>query len=190
MKLLLRKQKNILYSAIALVLLLGFLWLYSEKDGSPTLSGQQKSIKEPDFFINNMQTNSFDSSGKLKETINSSQVLSFAKGNHSTLKQPNIQLFKSGKETWNISADKGVSKKKGALIELKNNVLIDSRSQQYQLVTSALTVHPKRNVAENNQAVTITSPQGITKTTGIKTNFDTGHTLLKQHVKGEYHATP
>ena len=190
MKLLRRKQKNFLYSVISLIVLLAFLWIYTETGTTPSLQKSQQKNKEPDFFVMNMKTTNYDGSGNVSETVNSKKALSFGKGRRNELKDPIINLYDQQKHTWQITAKKGFIYKGGSKVDLKNNVVIASQDNENKLTTSALTMYPEDNIAENSLPVTITTPQGITTSVGMKADLNKQHTHLKQQVKGEYHATP
>lgn len=190
MKLLRRKQKNFLYSVISLVVLLAFLWIYTETGTTPNLQKTQQKNNEPDFFVINMQTKNFDINGEISETVNSKKALSFAKGKRNELKDPIIHLYDQQQQTWQITAKKGTVYKNGSKVDLKNNVVIVSQNNENRLTTKALTMYPDDNIAENNLPVTITSPQGVTTAVGMKADLNKQHTLLKKQVKGTYHATP
>ncbi|MCR8921565.1 LPS export ABC transporter periplasmic protein LptC [Dasania sp. GY-MA-18] len=189
MKLLRRKQKHFITSSIALVLLLVFLWLYSDTGSTPSFS-KKTAPSDPEVFMSNMHSLRFNEQGELAHTLKAETVKSYSNGRRSNLQQPIIDFYKDQQPSWRITADSGIVRKKGAKVDLKNHVVVVNNDHSYQLTTSALTLYPKKNIADNNQAVTITSPQGTTNATGIKADLTQEHTILKKRVTGHYHATP
>lgn len=188
MKLLRRKQRSFLISSIALVLLIGFLWVYIDKDTTPSLV-KVKSSKEPDFFMRNMRTLNYDQTGQLEQTLTANKLDSYSKGKRSNLQNPAIDLYHQQTEpTWQITAKSGIVRNQGNRVDLNKNVVIHNTDNSYQLNTEALTVYPEKNIAENNKLTTILSPQGTTTAQGIKTDLNQEHTILKNNVTGQYNA--
>jgi len=190
-----KKNSNRLMSGIALALLLGFLWIYSDTGTPPTISSDNKKLKEPEFFIHNVYNLSFNEQGMLTQTLTAKKLQHFSTGKrkknqYTELKEPVINLYKDNHHKWQISSKTGTVKNEGKQIDLKNSVIISSSDQLYKLTTSALRIYPAKNIAENNKAVTITSPQGVTTSIGIRTDLNTEHTILKKNVQGTYHVTP
>ena len=190
MKLLRRKQKNLIYSSLALIMLLAFLWIYTETGSTPTLQKKSGNIKEPEFFIKKMTTHNYDSKGQLKETVTSKIVTSYNKGKRSDLTDPVILLFENNQLNWQITAKKGQVFQKNNRVELKKNVVVRNRDNSNILNTAALTIFPELEIAQNNLPVSIDSPQGTTTAVGMKTDLKKQHTELKKNVKGHYHAAP
>ena len=188
MKLLHHKQKNLVYSTLALAMLLAFLWIYSETGSPPALPEKQGNTKEPEFFIKAMTTHNFDKQGNIKETLTANRVNSYNRGKRSELNNPVIHLFDNQQLSWQITANNGVVFQKDNRVELKKNVVVNSGDNNHILSTQALTIYPELDIAENKVAVTITSPQGTTTALGMKTDLKNQHTALKKNVKGHYHA--
>ncbi|WP_019529754.1 LPS export ABC transporter periplasmic protein LptC [Dasania marina] len=189
MTLLRRKQKHFVITSIALALLLMFLWLYTESGSTPSFS-KKATPKEPEIFMRDIHSQRFNAEGQLAHTLTAESLNNYAKGKRSILQLPVMHFYTDQQLTWQITADSGIVTKQGQQVALKNNVIVLSNDQRYQLSTSALNIYPKKQIAENNLAVTITSPQGTTTATGIRTDLTQEHTLLKKNVTGHYHAAP
>lgn len=194
MKLLRRKNSNILISGIALVLLIAFLWSYNETGSTPNFKKTTKNPTEPDFFIIQTSSQSYDKQGLLNTSISSPELEHYPINDRTHLKEPVIKLYKKQQQTWQITANSGIVHQGGEQVNLKENVIIRSGDangvHEYLLTTNALKILPDKKLIENNRPVKLITPQGSTTAIGLKADLNKEHLLLKKRVRGLYHAEP
>ena len=194
MKLLRRKHRNILVLGVALVLLFGFLWSYTDTSITPPLTQVSKNSKEADFFIHNTSSKNFNQQGELTSSLSTPKLEHYPFNNATQLQSPEIKLYQNNQQTWQINANSGIVRNNVEVIELNNQVIIHSgnnpSNSDYILTTEALTITPEKKLLENSKAFTLMTPEGKTTAIGLKANLNTEYLLLKKRVQGHYHAVP
>lgn len=190
MKLIKRKNNNILISVISVMLLLGFLWRYTATDSSNQFIKPSQTRQSPDFFITNATGLRFNKEGQLSSRVKTPSVKHLPIDNITELVSPTIDWFKDRQLIWQISANSGIVSNDEKRVELSGQVVANNQPHQQLINTEQLTFFPEQKRLENSVLVSITNPQGVTTATGFKADLNKEHLLLKKNVRGQYHASP
>lgn len=186
MKLLRTRHINALFIATAAVLLLYFLWSYSETGSPPIFSTQQELIEQPEFYIRNTHITQFNAQGTLDMMVDSEEVVQNPVNDSVNLHKPRLNLFNEGKPSWDIEAQTGFIYDKGETVNLEQQVVALHRQRETRLQTPQMVVYPNKRIAETDQVVTLSTHQGSTEAIGLKANLNTHRIDLLNNVRGRY----
>lgn len=190
MALLSKKTNNFIIITLSVVIVLGFLWSYSET-GAPTVpTFAAPSDHRTDFYLRNATSSQYDKLGRLDSILYSDSVDHYPGRNLAKLSNPVIKLYNNGLHTWTISSRSGTVRNGGSQVDFSQRVVIVSSDQQTTLKTPFLTAYPSRKFTETNQPVTVLSANGFTRAIGMTANFENKRINLLNQVRGKYNAAP
>lgn len=183
------KQQQLLLSLLSIVVIAAFLWRYSDTDSGKQLMGAPKSGPRAEFFIEHAVSAHFDDQGFLSQELTSDTLVQFSTTKIAQLSHPQLKLYQQQQPAWQLTAEQGTIINNGERVELTNNVQLQSADNTHQLNTEALTIYPETKQLDNDQALTLNTPEGVTTAIGLAADLNQEHISLKQSVKGLYHAT-
>jgi len=146
--------------------------------------------REPDYYFEDFVATVRDKQGNLSYRLESKQLEHFPYNNSMVLSKPYIELFNEKGQPWQTWAEQGVYFERHQIINLTGKVRIhraaDEINQTVTLLTEAITMDMKKNIAQTNSDIQITSGEDILNATGMKVELDSGRVELHSKVQGKY----
>ncbi|HYF97417.1 MAG TPA: LPS export ABC transporter periplasmic protein LptC [Coxiellaceae bacterium] len=141
-------------------------------------------------YMKNAVYSQYDKEGQLMLHLSSPTVRHFSLKNNAEFEKPDILIYNGKKIPWHITALYGKNSTDNNLVDLWDQVVIHRAAADGQpettIRTTALTINLKEQVAETNQAATITQPHSVVQSIGLKTDFKSGITQLAAHARVDY----
>ena len=106
---------------------------------------------------------------------------------------PRITVYGEDNTHWHISADSATSYQNGNTVELVNQVSarhLQGDSQTRELSTEFLRLHPRRQYAESDKAVTIADADTTTTAVGLQAKLDEEIFVLLSEVESTHAPQP
>lgn len=186
MKILSSRNINTLFIATAVILLLYFLWAYSETGSPPEFSSQPVLNKQAEFYINNPLITQFNQQGALDSVMHSEQIRQNPADNSVDITQPQLNLFRNGEPSWTIKAQTGTIYNKGNTVDLQQQVTAVTHDRQTVLNTPQMLVFPNQQTAHTDKPVTLKNHNGFTRAIGLQADLNTRQIDLLNNVRGLY----
>lgn len=190
MALLSKKTNNFIIITLSAVIVLAFLWNYSETGAPAITAPTAPSNNQTDFYLRNATSAQYDTLGQLDSVLYSDSVDHYPSRHLAELSNPVVKFYKDGLHTWTITSQLGIVHDGGDQIDFSQRVVISSDDQQATLKTPFLTAYPSRKFAETDKPVTLLNPQGFTRAIGMTADLDNKQINLLHQVRGQYHAVP
>jgi lipopolysaccharide export system protein LptC len=171
---------------IATLILLAFLWSYSETGGPPTINLGQSQNNPSDYFLVNTLSTRFDQQGSLDTIVIGESILHNPKDNSATIKNPQFKIYRDGILSWTVNSQSGIISGKGNRVDLQQHVIISNPDQTTVLKTPQLIIFPEKKLAITNKPVTLQNPNCFTRSTGLKANLLSKRIDLLSQVRGQY----
>jgi lipopolysaccharide export system protein LptC len=181
------------------VLLLGGLaaltdWLDAQVQPPPPRR-DGSSRHDPDLFLEQFKTVTFDVQGKPRESLSAGRAEPFPDDDSAELSEPRLSLTEPGKPTLTISADRGRIAGDRDQGDFTGNVRVERAadpqprngeepSGPVTLTTDALHVLTKEQRVQTDRPVTIEEPRGIIRGRGLEFDNKAKRVLIKSHVSG------
>lgn len=166
-------------------------WLLRTLGESPLLKNGAIN-REPDYYFEGFAATARDIKGKVKYRLEAQQLEHFPYNESMLLRKPYIEMFGDKGQPWQAWAEQGVYFDTHRTINLTGTVRIhragDASNQAVTLLTDAITLDMKNNIAQTNSDIQLTSGDDILNATGLKVEMDTGRLELHSKVKGKYEA--
>ncbi|TPW12363.1 MAG: hypothetical protein FD130_1787 [Halothiobacillaceae bacterium] len=177
-------------TAVAVLLLLvGATWWYLGRS-VPTPERTVRSLAaEPDAFLKNFTLTAMDERGLLQQQLVADKMVHFTGSGESEVSKPHLTLYREQQNPWEITAERGWFNTNGDRALLQEQVVMEQMDKQghpLTLQTRDLTVIPKKNYAETDAAVTVTSHRGVIRGVGLRAYLKEGRLSLLANVKGRY----
>ncbi len=198
--------KKILTTSIIAGLFVLVILLWENPEITQTKPATETQSQAPAANIQNSKTRQFAATGRLQYLLvvdKAEQYLRYnaqnrpleAKRGYTDLSNPFLTLFSEqpNQTPWKITADHGRAENNGSLITLWGNVVVRKDLEtggEYRLTTDKLDVKPVEQIAESESPVSITSPEGIADSVGMRLNMITNITELLSQVTGIYETQP
>ncbi|WP_415906070.1 LPS export ABC transporter periplasmic protein LptC [Neptuniibacter sp. QD72_48] len=180
------KLRIIIAAAILIPILL--YWGFS---GSPQEHSTSKAplSEKMDYFIDQAAAKEWDIDGKLRQELTTPRLEHNPKEKQNFLIKPKSNHYRLDHSAINISSDTGTVLDDNSRIDLAGNVRVidnsDARSSK-KLTTEALTIYPKKDIAETNLPVNLETEHSRMKGTGMDINFNTRVLNLHSRVEGTH----
>lgn len=154
-----------------------------------TQSYSQKEDQRPDTYLIKANYLSTNEAGDCNFKMSSVKVLHYQYKDSALITKPHIIVFNNAHQ-WVINSDIGKSVNRAETFYLENNVrvkqLASKNNPETLLMTEALTVFPKKNLATSDRFVTIEQPGLKINAIGLRGNLDTGSIELLSNTRGKY----
>jgi lipopolysaccharide export system protein LptC len=132
-----------------------------------------------------------DMKGNPSRVITGSEMSHYPEDDSTEIIDPIAQFIQKGKDTWQISSNKGFTVGKGDDILLTGNVIITQPDNpDIELHTESLNLDTLHNTAYTDLAVSMKSPYGETDSVGLHASLEQKTINLHSRVKGHYDAPP
>lgn len=144
-----------------------------------------------DYYIANMQSSRFDSTGALQYKLSATRATHFPTDNHAELTDPVLLWIRADAAPWTITARQGDLHQRDNADELTlyDDVKADttlSQSGILQVQTSSIDLLPALKLARTTAAVQVTTPTLHLQGSGLDLDLS-GNTIdLRKDVKGHY----
>ncbi|MFT5691919.1 MAG: LPS export ABC transporter protein LptC [Oceanicoccus sp.] len=171
-------------------ILLYFLLFYSETGSIGKLNNELSGNAKPDFYLTNVISHHFNTNGKKEFTVTSLSITHNPLDATSTITTPIVEVFDQGAKTWAAKSQLGILYDDNKKIELQNNVTIASNDQKSTIKTSQLSIFPSEQIAKTSERVTLSVPNGFTRSDGMHVNLQSSEISLLHNVKGQYNVSP
>ena len=178
------KQLGLL--VLMLLSIIGTGWFLDRQ----TTSQQPASISAtgPDSFVEHIDLAVMDENGHLKYQVRAEHMTHFPNDDILKLSRPDIDIVHTDGAVWHIKAERGETTTAGDRLWLLGEVDIrrpdTTTGSAIHVVTSDLLVKPEDELAETENAATITGDRYVINAVGLKADFRT-HTLeLLSRVRG------
>ncbi len=187
------RRSWIMASFIALLLLLLEVYWRSQDQNSSLGENNRVVHEEYDFYMENANSIHYDEQGKVSFRMQANRLTHYPDSNITTMTQPYFIIYEESGEPWHISARLGriIPSKNGELevVELKDAVEINkvtAKDKKIAIATEFLTINPKREFIETDQAVKISGDASITTAIGMKGDLKRQHIYLLSKVRTHY----
>lgn len=143
-----------------------------------------------DGFMTQATTYNFNSLGQLQKRIIASKMQHYPTHDQIIFTNPDILIYTRNRIPWHITALRGTSKKNNQVVRLYDHVKLHQSSRPNHpattIVTSQLTIYPKKSFAHTDQPATIIRPDSIISGTGVNADLQKGIFNLISHSRGIY----
>ena len=173
---------------LLLVIMAGSGWFLFRQETS--LQPETTSTTGPDAFVKGMDLMVMNEQGQLAYRLMAPRMTHYPSDERFLLDNPDIQIVRDNGETWFIKSERGETTQDADIIWLLGAVDIKrpqtASSSAVHIVTSDLQVRPEQELAETEQAATITADQLRVEGIGIKADFRNETMELRSSVRGSY----
>jgi lipopolysaccharide export system protein LptC len=172
--------------AILLLVVIGTGWFLDKQ----SVNRLPASVSEtgPDSFVKDINLAVMDVQGQLKYRLKAEHMTHFPNEELLRLTRPDIDVIHTDGAVWRIIAKRGETATAGDRIWLLGAVDIrrtgTATDAAIHVVTRDLLVKPEEDMAETENATTITGSRYVINALGMKANFRTGTLELLSRVKG------
>jgi len=176
------------------LLLLGLLvitWWASRPDPPSDQPEDAAKSDVPDYFVDGLALRQFDVDGRLSHRLRARDMQHYRDSGLARLTAPRYILYEQGRQVWTISAERGELSSDQSLLKLLGKTIIEREADDLhpamRLVTSDLRIYPRKEYAETDEAVTVTSEQNWIESTGMQAWFKSpGKILFPAQARAHY----
>ena len=172
--------------AVLLLVVVGSGWFLDKQSGSRQSASVSSS--GPDSFVEDVDLAVMDELGYLRYRVKAKHMSHFPNEDILRLSQPDVNITRTGGAVWQIVAERGEATTAGDQLWLLGAVDIrrpaSAQGSAIHVVTSDLLVKPEDELAETDNAATITGDRYRINAIGMKAYFRTGRLELLSRVRG------
>lgn len=185
------KHLYILLFAITLLGFLGWQYVQNDLDGAGQYTHQKE---QADSIMQDVTLITMGKNGKPKNQISSPKVMHYQQGDNTSFESPNIIMYQKKGMPWYISAQSGQSIAGFSTVILSKNVKFyrppGPHNNTITLTTSRLSLFPHEEIAQTDQAVTMTQPGSVIKSVGLRAYLKSDRVELLSRAEGSYESHP
>lgn len=183
MKQLLEQHKNLLIIA-ALTIGIGLL-IYHARPSAHAIDDSH-----PDAFMTDVDMIQMDKTGIPESRLKTPRMTHYTQDDKTKVSKPYILVTSDSGKPWEVSAEDGIATQGTHMINLSNNVQVyqaaSKENPETTLLTSQLTLFPKRKFAHTDESVTIKQPGTLVTATGMRAFLDEERVQLLANVKEQH----
>jgi lipopolysaccharide export system protein LptC len=173
---------------LLLVIMAGSGWLlFRQETVQPRKTASDTG---PDAFVEGMDLMVMNEQGQLGYRFKARRMKHYPSDERFLVENPDIKIVQDNGDTWLIKSEHGETTEDADIIWLLGAVDIKRQqtatSSAVHIVTRDLQVRPGLELAETEQAATITADQLRVEGVGIKADFRNDTMELKSSVRGSY----
>lgn len=156
----------------------------------PNSSQQPSSVSAtgPDSFVKDIDLAVMDENGYLQYRVRTEHMTHFPHNDILKLSRPDIDIVRTDGTAWHITAERGEATTAGDQLWLLGKVDIrrpeSATGSAIHVMTSDLLVKPEDELAETENAATITGNRYVINAVGLKADFRTNVLELLSRVRG------
>jgi lipopolysaccharide export system protein LptC len=179
---------QIILYGLLFILVAGSGWfLFGRESG---LQRTSASSTGADAFVENMDLKVMNEQGLLDYRLKARRMTHYPNGKRFLLESPDIKILQDNGDTWRIVSERGETTEAADMIWLLGAVDIKRERSATRgpvhIVTSDLLVRPEQELAETEQAATITADRFQLEGIGVKADFRNDTMELRSSVRGRY----
>ena len=144
----------------------------------------------PDAFMENVTVLIFDKQGKPKMKIAAPKMVHYTNNDTTQLNVPTITLYRQSPQPWYITSHYAEAKHGADQVDFRDNVVVqhaaDINAPATIIKTETLTILPNIEIAETQDAITMTQPNIVIHGIGMRANIQSGDIQLLSQARGEY----
>lgn len=144
----------------------------------------------PDAIMEDVVTVIYDKQGKPRLKIATPRMVHYLENDATNLTTPEVTLYRKSPQPWRITSQYAKATDGTNKVDFWENVIIqhtgDHNSPTTLIKTPTLTVHPERQTAQTNDAITLIQPSIVVKSIGMFADMDSGNIKLLSEAIGEY----
>jgi lipopolysaccharide export system protein LptC len=178
------------FISLSLMMIAGFLTWTSVLFYTPKTDKTRTTSHLPDALMENVTALIMDKQGKPKLKIKTPKLVHFKMDDMTQFTTPEVTLYRKSPNPWLIKSRQAKATQGIENIDFWDHVSIqhaaDDNNPSTNIKTTALTVHPNKNLAETTHHITLVQPSLIVKALGMHANLNTGDIKLLSQARGEY----
>ena len=163
-------------------------WILKSLDQIPLLR-KPVARHEPDYFLTGFNSTVYDADGKRQYHLRGQRLEHYPDDNSVQIQQPQMTLY-SARETWELTADRGIfheQKKKLQLVgQVKAYNVNVKAGNRLAIQTQNLDLYTEQKYAETRQPVKIEHGTDVISATGMQLHLDDGRINFVSDVQGTY----
>lgn len=144
-----------------------------------------------DAFVSGMDLRVMDVNGRLQYHVKAASMLHYPHVTRIDLVRPVVNINREDGTAWHITSERGQTTESGDRIWLLGEVDIHraatARAGSLRISTSDLLVQPDLELAETDNAASITAERYRVDATGLKADFRNHQLHLRSRVRGTIH---
>ncbi|MFY9179377.1 MAG: LPS export ABC transporter periplasmic protein LptC [Venatoribacter sp.] len=188
------QRKRVLVSFASIVVGLGFAWFDQYQPAPDRSSPEYTENEEPDYYGDGLQHREYDAKGRVQQSFTAKRSEHYPNLAITHFFMPHIITTTDEGKQWQIDALKGHSKDKDKLLTLIDQVtakpLNVAPSDELLIESPLMLYHSDTQIAETDQPVQITSPNGRINAIGMQLNVSEQILDLHKQVKTRYAPPP
>ena len=186
-----KKFRNIVFFAAiaALLAAVGYWNISPERFLDKPVAAVNES--EIDYYAINAHSVQFQPDGNLQYDMTYDKVEHVKASEVTLLTKPDLQMYRGSEFPWHVQSERGEVNPDGTEVELIDSVRIartDAKNRPMVITTTRMTVFPKQQYAQTQQAVRIDGAGGVSTGTGMKAYLKESRIHLLSNVRGQYEA--
>jgi lipopolysaccharide export system protein LptC len=171
---------------LLLLSVIGTGWFLDRQDSSQQPASV--STTGPDSFVEDIDLAVMDENGYLQYRVRAEHMTHFPNNDILKLNRPDIDIVHTDGTVWHITSERGETTTAGDRLWLLGEVDIrrpeTATGSAIRVITSDLLVKPEDELAETENAVTITGDRYVINAVGLKADFRTSVLELLSRVRG------
>lgn len=160
--------------ALAFALVGGLAWWLLQRESATEGPGTPRP-RTPDYIVSAFRAIETDETGRPSRLLEAAQMRQFVGENLAELDSPSLTLFETESPPWRATSREGLLLSGGDEVRLSNDVRIErpssDTSRPIRLDTSKLTIWPRRQFAQGDEPVRLTSEQDWLTAQGLRLWF-------------------
>lgn len=177
-------------SIVTITTVIVTVFLYNVSDNS-SQELKISSIKDisPDYLLSSSISKQYNEDGLLTLSVNAQSIVHSPENKSAKMRQPYFEVYENNQLIWTITADHGTVSDQGNRIELEQRIVIASEDKSTSLKTPALTLLTDQKIMKTEKNVTLTSPNGFSRSVGMEAKLESEDIHLMKQVVGQYEPT-
>lgn len=185
-------MRPIIFIVIMAILIVGSMYATSGVQENTYAS----TVNEPSYadgFMEEVIATRMKPNGTPDSTLYSPKLVHFSQNNSTRMTSPHFVITPQRGEPWYVYANHGTSSDGAKTLYLWGDVKLHQMkgpfNKESTVLTTSLTVYPKKNTAYTNQPVTLIQHNTLIKGKGLKADFKTSTIELLSQSSGVYDPT-
>ncbi len=166
------------FRSVLLILVAVSSWWLAETFGPSFEKAVKLKPGSVDYFAKHLQRTVFDPTGRLKEYLESEEMVHYDTDNRAELSTPVITLYVKEGPPWVIHSESATIPGEGPDILLNGEVLVlrdaDKNGRTMRIETRNVRAQPSNDYAETDEDIRVISPPDYMTGTGAKLKFGDG----------------
>jgi lipopolysaccharide export system protein LptC len=155
------------------------------------LSRYQARGVSPDFYMENAIYTQYDEDGSIHSQIHTPKVTHYTRDDFYSFNTPVIRVIDNkNRDTWEITAAHGESRKEGSILILVGQVKIERKGtrdgDEMIITTDHLSFYPHSRIAETDAPVSVAEGKSTMQGVGAVANLKEGSFKILSQVAGKY----